>query len=101
KDSDAKADVIAGISQLHAYLSTYEAHKQITNAYYIVFRLGGPDYELPRLLQTNRFTIYPMLIDLGVSEESGRRQPQSIIISESELLEGIKNELPPEPPIST
>jgi hypothetical protein len=93
KDSDAKTDVIAGVSQLHAYLSTYEAHKQITNAYYIVYRLGGPDYELPRQIQTNRFTIYPMLVDLGVSEESGRRQPQPIIISESELMEGINRSL--------
>jgi hypothetical protein len=97
KDSDANADVIAGISQLHAYLSTYEAHKQITYAYYIVYRLGGPNYEFPRQIQTNRFTIFPMSIDLRVSEQSGRRQPHPIVISEIELMEGINKELSAKP----
>lgn len=97
KDSDARADIIAGISQLHAYLSAYEAHKQTTNAYYVVYRLGGPNYELPRQIQTSRFTIYSLLIDLGTSEQSGRRQPQPVIISVTELMEGINKAVSTEP----
>jgi len=86
KDNNAKAELVSGIGQLHAYLSSYEAHRNISEAFYVIFRLGGPIYELPRIIRTNRFTIYPVLIDLGLSSESGRRQPKPVIISDEEVL---------------
>jgi hypothetical protein len=86
KDSSAKGELVSGIGQLHAYLSSYEAHKNISEAFYVIFRLAGPIYELPRIIRTNRFTIYTVLIDLGLSSESGRRQPKPTIISEEEVL---------------
>lgn len=86
KDSSARRDLVSGIGQLHAYLSSFEAHRNITEAFYAIFRLAGPIYELPRIIRTNRFTIYPVLIDLGLSSESGRRQPKPTIISEEEVL---------------
>jgi len=88
-DRGAKRDLVSGIGQLHAYLSSYEAHKNISEAFYVIFRLGGPIYELPRIIRTNRFTIYPVLIDLGLSSESGRRQPKPVIISKEEVLSDI------------
>lgn len=90
KDSSAKAELISGISQLHAYLSNYEAYKNIIEAFYVVFRLGGPIYEFPFRITTNRFTIYPLLIDLGLSRESGRKQAKPIIISEEEIMKQIE-----------
>src|SRR5262245_42087110 len=86
KDSSARRDLVSGIGQLHAYLSSYEAHRNISEAFYVIFRLAGPIYELPRKIRTNRFTIYPVLIDLGLSSESGRRQPKPVIICEEEVL---------------
>ena len=86
KESGAKAELVSGIGQLHAYLSSYEAHRNISEAFYVIFRLAGPIYELPSIVRTNRFTIYPVLIDLGLSSESGRRQPKPVIISEEEVL---------------
>jgi hypothetical protein len=86
KDSTAKAELISGISQLHAYLSSLDAHKPISDAYYVMYRLGGPIYEFPRKISTSRFTIYPILIDLGLSGESGRNQPKPILVSEEEIL---------------
>jgi hypothetical protein len=86
KDSSAKRELVSGIGQLHSYLSSYEAHRIISEAFYIIFRLGGPIYEFPRIIRTNRFIIYPVLIDLGLSSESGRRQPKPVIISEEEVL---------------
>lgn len=85
-----KGDLVSGIGQLHAYLSSYEAHRNISEAFYVIFRLSGPIYEFPRSIRTNRFTIYPVLIDLGLSSESGRRQPKPVIISEEEVLSIIK-----------
>jgi hypothetical protein len=73
KDGSAKRELVSGIGQLHSYLSSYAAHRNISEAFYVIYRLGGPIYELPRVIRTNRFTIYPVLIDLGLSSESGRR----------------------------
>jgi hypothetical protein len=56
----------------------------------IVFRLGGPIYELPSEIPTNRFTIRTVLIDLGSSTESGRRQPKPVIINLTEVMEAIE-----------
>jgi hypothetical protein len=90
KDSSAKRELVSGIGQLHSYLSSYEAHRNISEAFYVIFRLGGPIYELPRIIRTNRFIIYPVLIDIGSSSESGRKQPKPVIISEGEVLSIIK-----------
>lgn len=94
RDSTAKADLVAGIGQLHGYLSAYEAHKNISEAYYVIYRVGGPIYEFPRKIKTNRFSLYPILIDLGPSEESGSRQRRPIIVTEAEIIDSIKNEEP-------
>jgi hypothetical protein len=85
-DPSARRDLVSGIGQLHAYLSSFEAHRNISEAFYVIFRLGGPIYELPRKIRTHRFTIYSVLIDLGLSSESGRRQPKPSIISEEEVI---------------
>jgi hypothetical protein len=93
KDSGAKGNLIRGVAQLHGYLSSYEAHKNITEAYYVIFRIGGPIYDFPRKVETNRFTIYPTLIDLSSSDESGSNQPRPTIISLEELAESIRQEV--------
>jgi hypothetical protein len=89
KDSSSKADLVSGVSQLHGYLSSLDAHKNISEAYYVMYRIGGPIYELPRRISTSRFTIYPILVDLGLSSESGRNQPKPILISEEEIMNEI------------
>jgi hypothetical protein len=90
KDANAKGELVSGVSQLHAYLSSLDAHKPISEAYYVMYRLGGPIYEFPRRISTSRFTIYPILVDLGLSSESGRNQPKPILIAENEILGEIK-----------
>jgi hypothetical protein len=90
KDASSKLELISGISQLHGYLSSLDAHKDISDAYYVMYRLGGPIYEFPRRISTSRFTVYPILVDLALSSESGRNQPKPIIVSEEEILLDIK-----------
>jgi hypothetical protein len=86
KDSGAKRELIDGIAQLHSYLSNIEGYKSIHEAYYVVYRLAGPIYEFPEMVNTNRFTIFPILVDLGLSQESGRKQPKPILVKEEEIL---------------
>lgn len=86
----AKQDIIQGISQLHAYLNNISATKDVTDGFYVVYRFGGPLYELPEKISTNRFTLHTIVIDMGKSQESGRKQPKPIIISSEEILKQVK-----------
>lgn len=88
KKSDRKY-ILQGLKQIHSYLSSCESEFQISEGYYIIFRLGGAIYEIPRKITTNRFIIYPIIIDLGESLDSGSKQVKPIEIS----LEDIKREL--------
>ena len=78
---NARNDLIRGISQLHSYINNLEAEDiSIAEIYYIIFRLGGPIYDLPWDIPTNRRVFYPITIDLGPSQVSGRHQPKPIQI---------------------
>jgi hypothetical protein len=90
KDSSATRELIDGIAQLHSYLSNLEGYKPIREAYYVVYRLAGPIYEFPEMIGTNRFQIFPILVDLGLSAESGRKQPEPILISKEDVLSQIE-----------
>ena len=79
-------DLKKGIAQLHSYLNGLEADNLFTEeVYYIVYRLGGPLYDLPQSIPTNRRIFYPLIIDLGSSSESGSRQPKPIYIEQKEF----------------
>lgn len=86
KDSSAKKDIISGLAQLHSYLNNLSATRSLVEGFYIIYRFGGPLYELPEKIVTNRFIINSILIDLGKSKESGRKQKEPIIISEKEII---------------
>jgi len=80
-----KRIVLRGISQLHAYINGLDAALGIREGYLVIYRLGGRLLDLPRQLNTPRFTIVPVLIDVGLSEESGSRQPPPVILGEDEI----------------
>jgi hypothetical protein len=46
----------------------------ITEAFCVVFRLGGPRYLLPEIVTADGYRVYFTLIDIAPSDESGRRQ---------------------------
>ena len=64
----------------------------MNEVYYVIFRLGGPLYDLLEKIVTNRRIVYPVIIDLGDSIESGSRQPKPIIVRESDFLTEINRE---------
>jgi hypothetical protein len=90
RDSTGKKSVIDGVAQLHSYLTNLEGYGPVSEGFYLVFRLGGPIYELPREVPTNRFMIRTILIDLGASIESGRKQPKPVVISLGDVMEAIE-----------
>jgi hypothetical protein len=93
KDSkNARRDLTQGIAQLHAYLNGLEADDMaIQEVYYVIYRLGGPLYDLPEEIPTNRRTFYPIVVDLGPSRESGSRQPKPISIPLDDFFEELES----------
>ena len=59
----------------------------IHEAFCVVFRRGGPRYELPEWVQAEGYRVYFTLIDIAPPEESGARQKHlPIRITEKEML---------------
>lgn len=90
---NTRRNLTSGIAQLHSYLNSLEAENLlIEEAYYVIYRLGGPLYDLPWKIPTNRRVFYPIIIDLGPSRVSGRRQPRPIQIPLNEFFDAIVGE---------
>ena len=82
----ARGNLTNGIAQLHSYINALEGETcPVQEIYYVIYRLGGPLYDLPEEIPTNRRIFYPITIDLGPSSESGRRQPKPILIPPSDF----------------
>lgn len=84
-----KTDILQGVAQVHAYLNNLAAGTAILESYLVVFRLGGPLVDLPAAIRTPRLTIYPVIVDVGLASDSGRRQPKPIVIMEADVFADI------------
>jgi hypothetical protein len=60
-------------ARLHG--TPYEIHE----VFLVVFREGGPRYVLPEMITGDAWTIYPLLIDIAPSEQTGSRQRERVI----------------------
>lgn len=88
--ASARADIVHGFDQLHAYMTSLETEAmRVTEGFLVAFRLGGPIYETPPTIDTGRFLIHSLTIDLGESEDSGRNQPASAKITEEEIFQAL------------
>ena len=86
-DAQSRGYLIKGVSQFHSYANGLETDtSNVRELYYVIFRLGGPLYDWPKEIRMNRWTIYPIIIDLGQSRISGRRQEQIRPITREEIL---------------
>jgi hypothetical protein len=86
-DSKSRKGLLDGFAQLHAYLNAREADDVfMEEAYYVIYRLGGTLYDFPDKIHTNRHIIYILVIDLGESNDSGRKQPKPISIKRKDLI---------------
>lgn len=83
--SRVKADVIQGVSQVHSYLNSFEAATGIREAYLVVIRRGGALLDMPDRINTPRFSIFPVVIDVGKASDSGRRQPKPLVITAEQI----------------
>lgn len=85
-----RRELTQGLAQLHAYMNALEGSaRYVQQAFYVVFRLAGQLVDLPKVIDTNRFRLHTLVIDLGVSADSGRRQPTPMVITSEQILDAI------------
>ncbi len=89
-DRSARRDIVKGYYQLHAYMMALQTTAMpVREGFLVAFRLGGALYDTPETMEIGRFLIHSTTIDLGLSNDSGRAQPQPRLISEEEVLRAV------------
>ncbi|MDQ4126326.1 MAG: hypothetical protein M3134_12135 [Actinomycetota bacterium] len=75
-----------GVWQVHDTMATLAATRyEVRDAFYVVFRRGGPRYSFPAEVRGERWRIYPVLIDLAPNVGSrGGGQAKTIPADELE-----------------
>ena len=86
RNSNARGIILNGFFQIHSYLNNIGDRYPIREAFYIIYRLGGPLYDLPKQVSYNNFTITTFIIDLAKSKVSGSRQPKPVVIDLEDIL---------------
>ena len=85
RPGDIKKRVLRGLAQLHAYMNGLDAALKINEGFLVVFRAGGRLLDMPRAVNTPRFSLIPVLIDVGEAIQSGSRQPAPLVIEPDKI----------------
>ena len=77
----------SGAKQLRNTLGRVESLPiPVREAFLLIFRRSGPDIDLPEWYLAGRVRVYPVLIDLAETSESGSKQEhQAVVITEEQL----------------
>jgi len=81
-----KSYLLTGIDQMHETIGRLRGSRhQVREAFYVVFRRGGPLVEMPDAVPCLGWTLYPRVIDIAPAATSGSRAQRRIQITEEEL----------------
>jgi hypothetical protein len=73
--SSARDDIVNGVKQVLDTVGRLRGGPYaVDEAFCVVFRRGGPYYDLPAVLQTETYRLHLVLVDLAPTTEAGRRQ---------------------------
>ena len=73
--SSARGDIVNGVKQVLDTVGRLRGGPYaVDEAFCVVFRRGGPYYDLPAVLQTETYRLHLVLVDLAPTTEAGRRQ---------------------------
>ncbi len=88
KDVKARAYLVKGVHQVWDTLGRLRGTPyEVREAFYVVFRRGGPRFVMPDVLRAEGATVYPVLIDIAEGKVSGQRQKlRPVMIGEGELV---------------
>jgi hypothetical protein len=84
--SDYRRGLVAGLDQMTSTIRRFPDPEQIWDAFFVVFRLGGPLYQLPRYIGIGGLPVHLIVIDVAPSKEAGSRFRGPVVeISADEL----------------
>jgi hypothetical protein len=74
-----------GIFQLHDTVARLNGTPyQVREAFFLVFREGGPRYVIPDTVRGEGWVVFPVLVDISPASESGSRQKDRPIVIPAE-----------------
>jgi hypothetical protein len=82
--------LLNGYAEIHDHIKRLAGTPyEIAEAFYVIFRRGGPLYQLPPVIQENGFKLFCVVVDIGALETSGssNKFPPELI-TEEELRAG-------------
>jgi hypothetical protein len=84
--SSARGDIVNSVKQVLDTVGRLRGGPYaVDEAFCVVFRRGGPYYDLPAVLQTETYRLHLVLVDLAPATEAGRRprdKPVQISVDE-------------------
>jgi hypothetical protein len=73
--SSARGDIVKSVAQVLDTVGRLRGGPYaVDEAFCLVFRRGGPYYDLPQVLQTETYRLHLVMVDLASTTEAGRRQ---------------------------
>lgn len=89
-DSQPMRTIVSGAKQLRNTLGRVESLPiPVREAFLLIFRRSGPDIDLPEWYLAGRVRVYPVVIDLAETSESGSRQEHQAVVITRERLAAI------------
>jgi hypothetical protein len=83
---DARSYLVDGFSQMWDMFDRVRGTRlEVREAFYVVFRRGGPRYQFPERVANDGRVVFPIVIHIAAMSESGVNAPRPIRIGESEL----------------
>ncbi|NRD61722.1 hypothetical protein HRD49_08135 [Corallococcus exiguus] len=86
-NKNARRHIVQGTHELYDVVARLKGTKyNVTEAFYVIFREGGPQFKLPEVIPGDGWVTLPVVIDIAPLTESGSRQKNKPIeLSEDEL----------------
>jgi hypothetical protein len=89
-DSQPMRTIVSGAKQLRNTLGRVESLPiPVREAFLLIFRRSGPDIDLPEWYLAGRVRVYPVVIDLAETSESGSKQEHQAVVITGEQLAAI------------
>lgn len=88
RDSSPRTKLVRGMHQVWDTLGQQRGTPyEVREAFYLIFRLGGPRVVMPNEVRSEGSTVYPVLIDIADAKAMGSRQKeQPIVIASQDLI---------------
>lgn len=69
-----RRSIVENCAQVWSTWNRLRSRYEVSEAFLVVFRRGGPVVHLPKLVRHDDLSLYPVLVDIAPTEEAGSRE---------------------------